>query len=142
MSNATQLLIVDDEDLLRRVLVRMAEAEGYAVHGVASAAAALHWLTTATADVVVADASLGAVPVAVVADVMLPGMDGCTLGREIVRRWPGVRLLFISGYVTDELRALGTCPETMPLLVKPFTAQRFLDRLEEVLASPPWDPEA
>jgi CheY-like chemotaxis protein len=133
-----RLLVVDDDAGMRNVMVRMGQWAGYIVHGLPSAAEALAWLEQWQADLVVADATLTP-QLAVVTDIVMPDMDGCTLGREIIKRWPGTRLLFISGYVHDDLLAKRICPGTIPLLPKPFSRDAFADRIAEVLASPPWD---
>jgi DNA-binding response OmpR family regulator len=134
-----RLLIVDDDKYLLPVLLRMAKILHYDAHGVLSPVDALAYLAATHADLVVTDATLERG--LVVADVLMPGVDGCTLGREIVRRWPGTRMLFISGYVSWKLRELGICPQLMPLLQKPFVPSEFKACVEAILASPPWDPE-
>jgi two-component system cell cycle sensor histidine kinase/response regulator CckA len=140
-----RVLVVDDEERVRILMVRLARALGYHAVSVPSAAEALLWLETEAVDVVVADATeprhrVGDGPSLVITDVRMPGMDGCTLGRTIVRRWPEVRMLFVSGYLPEELQRFGICPDDMPFLPKPFLRSEFKDAIEQVLAAPPWHP--
>jgi hypothetical protein len=62
--------------------------------------------------------------------------DGCTLGQAILRRWPGIRLLFLSGY--DRADMVAPCPPDLPLLQKPMHSQMFLARVAEVLMADPY----
>lgn len=138
MTGTLRLLIVDDQPTVQYILVRMAQRLGYVTHAVGSAEEALEWLETWNAHVVVSDATLDD-RTAVVTDVMMPDTNGCELGKEIVRRWPEIRVLFISGYMDDELRERGICPEHIPFLPKPFTEEEFSEKIVDILASPPWD---
>lgn len=139
MADPPRILLVDDEPVLLRLMERMLGSEGYAVTAVSSAEAALAVLEGAKgSEVVVADAML---PDAVVADVRLGSMNGCALGREIVQRWPGTRLLFISGYIAEELFLNKICPKNLPLLPKPFRPDALLRAVETILQSAPWVPE-
>ena len=130
------MLIIDDEEYMRFVLMRLAGMLGFYLHTSTTAAEALSWLELAPAALVVADVTLGGLSGA--RGATIPGTDGCTLGREIVRRWPGTRLLFISGYAQEDVMEI--CPTNIPLLQKPFGPRVFRDRVAEILASPPWDP--
>src|SRR5881394_3220026 len=68
-------LVVDDEPRLRRVLVRLLEGEGFGCAEAASGVEALQELERAP------------VPL-VISDLRMPAMDGVTLLREIIARWP------------------------------------------------------
>src|SRR6266516_2503644 len=68
-------LAVDDEPRLRRVLVRLLEGEGFTCAEAGSGVEAVQELEK------------GAVPL-VISDLRMPEMDGVTLLREIITRWP------------------------------------------------------
>ncbi len=133
---ATRVLVVDDEPTVLQFMQRMAQDVGLAEqHGVSSAEAALQWLESHAGD----PAPLG--DLLIVSDVRMPGMNGCQLARNVTRRWPGTRVLFVSGYLRQDLVARGICPQGMPLLRKPFTPEEFADATIRTLQSPPWMPE-
>lgn len=132
-----RVLIVDDEPVLLHMMVRMLTREGYEVTAFGTGEETLAWLEAHRSELVVADATL---PITVVSDVRLPLMNGCSLGREIVKRWPDTRMLFISGYIEDELREKRICPGNLPLLPKPFTPQQFLRAVEARMVAEPWAP--
>lgn len=141
---APRIVLVDDELTLQRLLVRLLENEGYQVAAFATGEDALAWLAQEKGhEMAVLD--VGAVwkpePLTVVSDVRLPHMNGCALGREIVKRWPETRMLFISGYFEEELRARRICPGNMPFLPKPFTMDAFLQAVEERMHAEPWVPD-
>ena len=81
-----RILVVDDEDLLRTVLVKQLRYLGYAVSQAESGEAALA--------VVEAEGRFDLV----LTDVVMPGMNGVTLARRLRKADPGLRVLFMSGY--------------------------------------------
>jgi DNA-binding NtrC family response regulator len=91
-----RLLLVDDDDRLLRVMRRYFEKRDpvYEVEVARSADDALMLLQERAFDVVVSD-------------VCMPGLSGCELHAEAMKRWPGLRcgFVFVSGWATDDDRA-------------------------------------
>ncbi len=106
---ATILLLEDDEQL-RRTTTRALEQIGYRVLSASDGAAGLALFQAQAGDVDL-----------VITDVVMPGMTGPELYEAMKRQDPGVRVLFSSGYGERELQALGL-PSGMPLCHKPWTA--------------------
>ena len=78
-------------------------------------------------------------PDLVLTDVVMPG-GGATLEQSIRRDFPGVRLLFMSGYTIDEALGRGVRAGEANLLHKPFTVQALAEKVRDVLAAA--DPRA
>ena len=117
------ILLVDDDELVRRTVARMLRLEGHEVTEAGSGAEALAALEPGPVDLVLSD-------------VMMPDMNGCDLGRLIGRRHPGQRLLWYSGHVFISLFASGICPEDLPFMQKPFGLELLRQRIAECLAAP------
>lgn len=117
------ILLVDDDEQVRRTVARMLRLEGHEVTEAGSAAEALAALDARTMDLVLCD-------------VMMPDMNGCDLGRLIVRRHPEQRILWYSGHVFTSLFTSGICPEDLPFMQKPFGAELLRQRIAECLAAP------
>jgi PAS domain S-box-containing protein len=119
-----RVLVVEDQEELRRVVVAVLEGAGYDV-------------SDAQAEDVLKDLD-DAVPVdLLVTDVVMPGVSGPELAATITTTWPGTRVLFISGYTGGILRSQGFSDTDAPLLVKPFTAAQLLDSVAEALTGGP-----
>src|SRR5688572_2413738 len=73
-NHAHSLLLVEDSDDERESLVMLLELAGYRVDAVRSALQALHLMLT-----------LGLRPCTVVADIIMPGMDGLTFRAELLK---------------------------------------------------------
>ena len=85
------VLVVEDEPLVREVAVAALRGAGFSVAEAASAEEALALAENA--------AAAGGSPAVVVADLCLgPGMDGLDLGTEARRRWPGVGVVYATGH--------------------------------------------
>ena len=67
--------------------------------------------------------------------VIMPGLDGCELGRRIRLRWPATPVLYASAYTPDELFQQGICTDDQPFIRKPFTADELIRRVQEVRAA-------
>ena len=78
----------------------------------------------------------------VVTDVVMPGMGGRQLAERLRERAPELRVLFMSGYTTDEVLRQGIEAERVHFLQKPFTPDGFVRKVREVLLKPAAMPEA
>lgn len=125
------VLVVDDEDAIRRLIRRSLAASGYRVLEAANGAVALELVARHPGEVRL-----------LVTDVMMPGMNGHEVARR-ARSWrPGLRVLFVSGY--DEQSALRGAPDGpgSDFLEKPFSTRILIERVRALLDGPPApDPE-
>ncbi|BEV70521.1 two-component system response regulator GlrR [Paludibacterium sp. THUN1379] len=119
---SAQILLVDDDaDLLRLVSMRLTAA-GHQVEAVASAEAALNVLASHRVDVLVTDWHL-------------PGMDGLGLFEAVRRRFPSLPVIILTafGTVPDALEAVGR--GVFGYLVKPFEGRELLAKIEQALVA-------
>jgi two-component system, cell cycle sensor histidine kinase and response regulator CckA len=112
------ILIVEDERLVRDYLSQGLRQSGYNVLEAESGDAALRLL----------DAYKGAIDV-VVSDVVMQGMSGLSLGEQIVRRLPGTRVVFMSGYDVSQSGEIGPLCGRFDLITKPFTVPDLVSKL-------------
>src|SRR5688572_15368464 len=118
--NGDVVLLVEDEDGVRRVARRALELHGYRVIEAADGARALE-LARATP-------SIGLL----VTDVMMPGMLGPALASAVREIVPGLPVLYMSGH-TEEVARAGLLDPTIPFLAKPFSPDHLADKVREVL---------
>jgi signal transduction histidine kinase len=119
---AETVLLVEDEDDVRRLTAGILEDAGYTVLATGRE-------REARARLAAHDGSVHLL----LTDVILPGASGPELARELVARHPGMRVLFMSGYTHDELTRSGADPDEIELLTKPFTPLGLLGRVRQVL---------
>ena len=123
MTGGTEsVLVVEDDPLVREVTARALRSGGYRVLMADGGAAALEVAS-----------SEGERLRLVVSDVVMPGVDGKTLADELVRRLPGVRVLFVSGYTQDVISHHGVLDSGIEFLQKPFTSSALLARVRGLL---------
>jgi signal transduction histidine kinase len=120
-AGAEHVLVVEDEPGVRDVTVRALRRGGYQVRAAGDAMAALQLVSD------------GAPLHLLVTDVVLPGMSGRDLAEELVRRRPGVRVLYVSGYSHEKITHGGVLEEGIEFLQKPFTPASLLVRVRQVL---------
>ena len=68
-------------------------------------------------------------------DIGLPGLNGQELAATVHRRYPGVRMLFTSGYAQMPGTSSASALADIPLLSKPFTRAQLYQRISESLES-------
>jgi two-component system cell cycle sensor histidine kinase/response regulator CckA len=116
------ILVAEDEEALRHVVLRLLGDEGYRTLEARNGVEALH-LAHLTPHL-----SL------VVADVVMPGMDGWELGRRLAVDCPGLPVLYMSAYPTADIFHRGApTPASVPFLQKPFEAEVFLATVRALL---------
>jgi len=66
-------------------------------------------------------------------DLALPNMDGLRFARELERTRPGIPVLFMTGYTSDEAARGSATLEGNALIEKPFTADLLVRRVRQAL---------
>jgi CheY-like chemotaxis protein len=116
------VLVVEDDDPVRALLRELLRRQGYRVLEASDGRAALE----------LADSQRGAIDL-LVSDCLLPTLSGAALAREMRRHFPGLRVLYVSGYPSAE--AAGTQPTEPgdPFLGKPFTPAELWEQVRQLL---------
>ena len=70
----------------------------------------------------------------VITDIVMPGMNGIEMAKELRERSPELKVLFISGYVGSETGQLKD-PPPQPFLPKPFSVEELSETVREILDS-------
>ena len=111
-----RILVVDDEPDVLRLVSTTLERAGYRVEAVTSAEAALQLYFAHPTD-----------PFRLVlTDVVMPVMNGVELVRRLLRRDPGVRVLFMSGHVSTDFTQHDFANQAYELLAKPFRSEQLI----------------
>lgn len=114
--HATAILVVEDEDTVRRLLQRVLEREGYVVHTAASGREALDWWPIGGGNIDL-----------VITDLVMPGdLSGTALARELRQARPGLPVVFTSGYDPEYNPADITMVPGENFIPKPATAEQIL----------------
>ena len=119
MRRNARILIAEDDEPLRRMLRKALTAAGYDVDDVATGDAARDSYTRRCPDVLLAD-------------LVLPGLNGQELASGCRDHCPDTILIFMSGYSEDELHRLDIKQVVfLPKPISPSDLVRTLDRLLE-----------
>jgi signal transduction histidine kinase len=116
-----QILLVEDETAVRELAARVLVRAGYRVTAVSSAAAAIDTLARQTEPVDL-----------LLTDVVMPGMSGPALVDLVQERYPGTRVLYMSGFSEGLLSRVQAQGE-LKLLEKPFTPATLVAKVRDVL---------
>jgi PAS domain S-box-containing protein len=114
-----RVLLVEDEESVRRVARRSLELHGYKIIEAADGYAALELASEHEIDLLLTD-------------VMMPGMLGPTLAVEMRRLYPRLPVLFMSGHSAEIVRDRLLDPST-PFLAKPFAPSQLAQKVRDVL---------
>ena len=68
-----------------------------------------------------------------VTDVVMPDQGGTALAASLRADHPDLKVLFISGYTDNSIVRQGILEEGLRFLQKPFTPQRILEKVRQVL---------
>ncbi len=116
------VLVVEDEEAVRRLARSALERYGYKVLDAGSGEEALR----------VAAAHEGTIDIAV-ADIVLPGLDGRRTAEELLRDRPSLKVLYISGYSDNALTRDGVLGPGVSFLEKPFLPETLAQKVRKVL---------
>ncbi|MCF1467687.1 response regulator [Agrobacterium vitis] len=116
------VLLVEDEDAVRRGGKRMLETRGYTVHEACSGVEALEIMEELEGKVDI-----------VVSDVVMPEMDGPSLLKELRKTYPDMKFIFVSGYAEDAFARNLPADAKFGFLPKPFSLKQLAIAVREML---------
>jgi two-component system, cell cycle sensor histidine kinase and response regulator CckA len=116
------ILLVEDEDGLRSLNARGLRSRGYSVIEASNGVEAMEAL----------EEKDGAVDL-VVSDVVMPEMDGPTLLKEMRKRNPNLKIIFVSGYAEEAFDKSLPENEQFAFLPKPFALSALVAKVKETM---------
>ena len=127
MSDRIRVLVVDDDPLLRAIVMQIVVPQGYDCAEAEDGEDAVTHLETARADLVVLD-------------MLMPNKEGVETIQELRARWPEIRIIAISGGAAriepDPLLRMAALMGADAVMAKPLYAKAFLALIREVMARP------
>jgi signal transduction histidine kinase/CheY-like chemotaxis protein len=124
-AEATAVLVVEDEDIVRRVAVSALRKEGYQVLEAPNGRAALD---TAAAYSERIDLLL--------TDVVMPGMNGRELADELLMLRPNMAVIYMSGYTQNIVVKRGILKPGINFIEKAFTPDQLVTKVRTILENP------
>ena len=119
------ILLVEDEDAVRNLAMRILRRDGYTVYVASNAA---------EAEMVFA--SNGAEIALLISDLVLPGLSGIDLAKRLRALRPALNVLLMSGYTDRDVSAFQREMESVRFLQKPFTPDSLIGRVSEMFGEP------
>jgi PAS domain S-box-containing protein len=116
------ILVVEDDEQVRTVICRTLQRAGYTVLAAADPPTAMS----------LAKQHARAVHV-LLTDVVLPGMTGPVMARELTALYPSTKVIFMSGYTDNAIVHQGLLEPSVAFIQKPFTPQALGAKIRAVL---------
>lgn len=120
------ILLVEDEDVVRRPLKALLSRRGYRVIDTASSGEALLIFEKESEKVDL-----------MITDVVMPTMNGWELYERVAKLRPDLRVIFISGYSDEVISSRGVLKPGLEFLQKPFDHRTLLAKVRDTLDSTP-----
>jgi two-component system, cell cycle sensor histidine kinase and response regulator CckA len=117
-----RVLVVEDEDSVRTVVMRTLQSEGYEVLGAREGGEALRELE-----------EVGGAVNLVLTDIVMPGMGGRQLAAELSRKYRRIPIVWMSGHARESEQQRGELSRDEPFLQKPVTADMLLETVAQVI---------
>ena len=119
------ILLAEDDESLRQFLARALTRAGHHVVDCGDGNDALAEIESETAHFDL-----------LLADIVMPGLDGIELARRAGELLPGLKVLFITGFAAVALHAKRSGPmEDTKVLSKPFHLWDLVDQVDRILAA-------
>ena len=116
-----RILVAEDDDSMRSFLSGALRRAGHTVEPAADGFEAITLLARQEFDLLLAD-------------VVMPGMDGVELARRAARDQPQLKVMFITGFAAVALRGRSGMPGDPKILSKPFHLKDLVSQIDQLLA--------
>jgi two-component system, cell cycle response regulator CpdR len=117
-----KILLAEDDEDLRRFLVKALEKAGHAVTSFGEGASAFEEIKQDNFDLLLTD-------------IVMPEMDGIELARRAAELDPGLKIMFITGFAAVALNPDSRAPKDAKVLSKPFHLRDLVNEVNRMMAA-------
>jgi len=117
-----RILLAEDDEDMRRFLVRALVKAGHDVSSFAEGLSAFEELKGTAFDLLLTD-------------IVMPEMDGIELARRAAELDPGLKIMFIAGFAAVALHPDSRAPKEAKVLSKPFHLRDLVNEVQKMLAA-------
>ena len=117
------ILVAEDNPAVREFIVRSLTSAGHKVTSAVDGQQALDLLSREKFHVLVSD-------------IVMPNVDGIALAMKAVRLYPDLRVVMISGYAQERMRAHNLDALVHKVLAKPFSLEEICETVKNALSMP------
>ena len=117
-----KILLAEDDNDMRRFLVKALENAGYEVIDYDNGMSAYRRLREEPFELLLTD-------------IVMPEMDGIELARRAAELDPDIKIMFITGFAAVALNADSRAPKDAKVLSKPFHLRDLVNEVEKLLAA-------
>lgn len=114
------ILVAEDNPAVREFVVRALQTTGAIMKAVPDGQAALDALAAEKFDVLITD-------------IVMPNVDGIALALKAVRQYPDLRIIMISGYAQERMRAHNLDALVHRIIAKPFSLEEICEAVQNVM---------
>jgi two-component system cell cycle sensor histidine kinase/response regulator CckA len=119
------VLLVEDEDDVRELIREYLQSQGYKVVSASSGEEGVGLVR-----------ELRAAPSLLISDIVMPGMNGRVLSEQLRASYPGLKVLYVSGYTDDVLITHAALPQGTHFLQKPFALSTLATTIRTIVDAP------
>jgi len=117
-----RILVVEDDDAVRRMSLEFLKIGGYKVIEARSASDAIEWVKSHDEPIDL-----------VLTDVVMPGMKGRELGERLAQLRAGIKVLYMSAYAEGDAIDIGILSPGTAFIEKPFSPDELATKVRDVL---------
>ncbi len=117
-----KIILAEDDDDMRRFLVKGGEKAGHQVMSFGEGASAFEEIKQSTFDLLLTD-------------IVMPEMDGIELARRASELDPSLKIMFITGFAAVALHPDSKAPKDAKVLSKPFHLRDLVAEVERMMAA-------
>jgi PAS domain S-box-containing protein len=122
--SGASILIVEDDEMVRKFVVQALTEEGYAIHDAAGGEEALELLKKSDF-----------IPDLLLTDLVMRGINGKELYEQVKALLPSVKVIYMSGYTKNIITNHGVLNEGISFLQKPFSVEALIRKVKGILSS-------
>ena len=122
MTDITKIILAEDDNDMRRFLVKALENAGYEVVSFDNGLSAYHRLREEPFELLLTD-------------IVMPEMDGIELARRAAELDPDIKIMFITGFAAVALKPEAGTPKDAKVLSKPFHLRDLVNEVQKMLAA-------